>query len=420
MKTLPFTKQQLEEIASRWPTPFYLYDEAGIRSTAAALKDAFGWNKGFREYFAVKALPNPFILKILAEYGCGTDCASRPELLLSERCGITGEDIMFSSNDTPASEFCLARKMRAIINLDDISHIEMLEGNGGIPETVCCRYNPGSSFSMTNQIMGNLSDTKFGMTRPQLFEALRILKSKGAKRFGVHALLVSCSMDEEYYPQLAAELFRLAVEIKKELGISLSFVDLSGGIGIPYRPQERAVDIARVGGQVRQEYEKILLPAGIELAIYTELGRFMTGPHGYLVSRVIHEKHTYKNYLGLDATAANLMRPAIYGAYHHITVAGKEQLPADTLYDVTGSLCENNDKFAVDRLLPACQVGDLLVLHDAGAHGYSMGYNYNGKLRCAELLVKPDGSVQMIRRAETAKDYFATFDFTGLFDDIKD
>lgn len=419
MKHTPFTKDQLEQIAAQYPTPFYLYDEQGIRDTARALADAFAWNPGFREYFAVKALPNPAILKLLAQYGCGTDCASRAELLLSERCGITGEGIMFSSNDTPADEFAYARALSAIVNLDDISHIKLLEENGGIPETVCCRYNPGSSFTMTNCIMGDLQDTKFGMTKPQLFEAMRILKSKGAKRFGVHALLVSCSMDNGYYPQLAAELFRLAVELKKETGIALSFVDLSGGIGIPYRPEEAPVDIAAVGRGVKKAYEEILLPAGLPLSIYTELGRYMTGPHGYLVSRVLHEKHTYKNYLGLDATAANLMRPAIYGAYHHITVMGKENAPATTRYDVTGSLCENNDKFAVDRPLPEAHPGDLVVIHDAGAHGSSMGYNYNGKLHCAEFLYRPDGGVQMIRRAQTVADYFATLDITHLFDDLK-
>lgn len=416
MKTLPFSEEKLREIIAQYPTPFHLYDEAGIRDTARRLYDAFAWNRGFKEYFAVKALPNPAILKLLGSMDCGTDCATIPELLLSKAAGLTGEDILFSSNDTPGEDFALAHKLGAIINLDDITHIPLLESVCGIPETICCRYNPGSTFTMTNCIMGDLSDTKFGMTKPQLFEAMKLLRDKGAKRFGVHALLVSCSMEQDYYPQLAASLFRLAVELKNETGISLSFIDLSGGIGIPYHPNEATVDIAAVGRGVQKAYDEILKPAGIELSIYTELGRFMTGPHGYLVSRVLHEKHTYKDYLGLDACAANLMRPAIYGAYHHITVMGKEQQPADHTYDVTGGLCENNDKFAVDRALPETVPGDLVVIHDTGAHGSSMGYNYNGKLRSAELLLKQDGSVALIRRAETPQDYFATLDCCPEFD----
>lgn len=418
MKKLPFSAEFLTAAAEKFATPFYLYDEAGIRATAAALKEAFAWNAGFREYFAVKALPNPAVLKLLAEYDCGADCATLPELLLSERCGLVGERIVFSSNDTPTEEFAAAKKLGAIINLDDLSHIAALESIGPLPDTVCCRYNPGSLFTMTNSIMGDLSDTKFGMTKPQLFEAMRILKEKGVQRFGVHALLVSCSMDEQYYPLLAATLFRLALELKEQVGVTLSFIDLSGGIGIPYRPNQAPVDIAAVGSAVRRAYEEILTPAGVSLAIYTELGRYMTGPHGYLVSRVLHEKHTYKNYLGLDASAANLMRPAIYGAYHHITVVGRPDDEDGALWDVTGGLCENNDKFAVDRPLPQVAPGDLVVIHDAGAHGSSMGYNYNGKLQCAEYLVAPDGALTMIRRAQTARDYFATLDFTHLFDDL--
>lgn len=419
MKKVPFSKEQIQEIIKTYPTPFHIYDEEGIRNCAKRLNEAFSWNRGFREYFAVKALPNPFILNILREEGCGTDCASKTELIMSSRCGIGGDKIMFSSNDTPGEEFALARKLGAIINLDDITHIDMLEKNGGIPETVCCRYNPGRVLTTTNQIMGNLADTKFGMTRPQLIESFRILKSKGAKRFGIHALLVSCCMDEKYYRRLAKELFTLAADIKKETGIETNFINLSGGIGIPYRPEERPIDIMAVGEGVRRAYEEIIVPAGLDVSIFTELGRFMTGPYGFLVSTVLHKKFTYKEYVGLDATAANLMRPAIYGSYHHITILGKEDAPADHICDVTGSLCENNDKFAVDRPLPDVEPGDIAVIHDTGAHGFSMGYNYNGKLRSAELLLQPDGSVKLIRRAETPADYFRTFDFTDIFKDVE-
>ncbi|MEG1932788.1 MAG: diaminopimelate decarboxylase, partial [Pygmaiobacter sp.] len=337
----------------------------------------------------------------------------------SERCGITGEEIMFSSNDTTGAEFSQERALGAIINLDDASHIDTLLANGGIPETVCCRYNPGSTFTMTNCIMGDLRNTKFGMTKPQLFAAMQRLRALGAKRFGIHALLVSCSMEAQYYPQLAASLFRLAVELKRETGIELSFIDLSGGIGIPYHPDEAPVEIANIGRAVQKVYDEILTPAGLNIALFTELGRFMTGPHGYLVSRVLHKKETYKNYVGLDACAANLMRPAIYGAYHHITIPGRESELAQYRCDVTGGLCENNDKFAIDRLLPEPEIGDLVVLHDVGAHGFSMGYNYNGKLRSAEVLLGKDGVVRQIRRAESAADYVATFDFLHLFDDMK-
>ncbi len=414
MKNTIFTKEQLEKITETYPTPFHIYDESGIRACARRVNEAFSWNKGFREYFAVKALPNPFILKLLHEEGCGVDCASMPELIMSHRCGFKDSEIMFSSNDTPASEFRLARELGAIVNLDDITHIAMLEANGGIPDVVCCRYNPGRVLTLTNSIMGNLADTKFGMTKPQLVESYRILKSKGAKRFGIHALLVSCSMDARYYYQLSCELFRLIAEIKRETGIEIGFVNLSGGIGIPYRPDEKAIDISEVGALVKEAYDKILVPEGMDVEIYTELGRYMTGPYGWLVTRVLHKKMTYKEYIGVDATAANLMRPAIYGSYHHITIMGKENEPCDHICDVTGSLCENNDKFAVDRPLPETNIGDLAVIHDTGAHGFSMGYNYNGKLRSAELLLCEDGSVRLIRRAETVDDYFATFDFCDI------
>jgi len=413
MNKKPFvTKEQLETIAAKYPTPFHLYDEKGIRENAARLKEAFSWNKGFREYFAVKATPNPFLIEILKEYGCGCDCSSYTELMLSEACGMRGEDIMFSSNDTPPQDFKYARELGAIINLDDITHIDFLEKvTGGIPETICCRYNPGGLFQLSNGIMDNPGDAKYGMTTEQILEAYKILKSKGAKRFGIHAFLASNTVTNEYYPVLAKELFRLAVRIKEECGVEIAFINLSGGVGIPYTPDQKPNDIMAIGEGVRKMFEKIMVPAGLgDAAIYTEMGRFMMGPYGCLVTRVVHEKHTYKEYVGCDACAVNLMRPAMYGAYHHITVMGKEDAPLDHIYDVTGSLCENNDKFAVDRHLPKIDVGDLLVIHDAGAHGFSMGYNYNGKLRSSELLLREDGSVKMIRRAEKPMDYFATFD----------
>lgn len=420
MKQLPFTKPQLEEITKQFPTPFHIYDEAGIIKCVKDLCAAFSWNKGFKEYFAVKALPNPYILALLKSLGCGADCASTPELMLANASGITGGDIMFSSNDTPADEFDYAAKLGAVINLDDISHISMLERMDTMPETVCCRYNPGNAFSMTNDIMGHLADSKFGMTKSQLFDAMAILKNRGVKRFGIHAMLVSCAMETEYYPRLARSLFELAVEVKNKTGVEVSFLNLSGGLGIPYYPDQEPINISLIGRLVREEYEKIITPSGMDVSIFTELGRYITGPYGYLVSRVLHKKQIYKNYIGLDASAANLMRPAMYGSYHHITIMGKEEAPCDRLYDVTGSLCENNDKFAVDRLLPEVEVGDLAVIHDTGAHGHSMGYNYNGKLRSAELLLKADGSVQLIRRAETAADYFATLDFSPYFDKLHD
>ena len=422
MEKRPFvTKGQLEEIVKEYPTPFHLYDEKGIRENAKALKEAFAWNKGYKEYFAVKATPNPYILSILKEYGCGCDCSSYTELLMSESVGSVGEDIMFSSNDTPAEEFRLAAKLGAIINLDDITHIDFLEQTiGKIPETISCRYNPGGLFKISNSIMDNPGDAKYGMTTEQIFEAFKILKAKGAKEFVIHAFLASNTVTNEYYPTLAKVLFEVAVKLQKETGAHIKFINLSGGIGIPYKPDQEPNDIKVIGEGVRKVYEEVLVPAGMgDVAIYTELGRFMLAPYGCLVTKAIHEKHTHKEYIGVDACAANLMRPAMYGAYHHITVMGKEEEPCDHMYDVTGSLCENNDKFAIDRMLPKIDMGDLLVIHDTGAHGFSMGYNYNGRLRSAEVLLKEDGSTQLIRRAETPMDYFATFDSLPVYDALK-
>lgn len=414
---IPFvTKEQLEDIASRYATPFYLYDEKGIRETARRVNKAFSWNKGFKEYFAVKATPTPGILKILHEEGCGADCSSYTELLMADAVGFKGDEIMFSSNDTPAEDFQLARKLNATINLDDITHIDFLERVADIPDTVCCRYNPGGHFAIANNIMDNPGDAKYGMTREQLTEAYKRLMAKGVKHFGLHAFLASNTVTNDYYPELARILFKVAVELKEETGASIEFINLSGGVGIAYRPGQQQNDIMEIGEGVRRAYEEVLVPAGMgNVRLYTEMGRYMLAPYGALVSRVIHQKHIYKEYIGLDACAANLMRPAIYGAYHHITVMGKENASCDHKYDVTGGLCENNDKFAIDRMLPEINIGDLVFIHDAGAHGFAMGYNYNGKLRSAELLLKEDGSVEMIRRAETPADYFATFDFTGLF-----
>ena len=421
MKKEPFvTKAQLDEIIKTYPTPFHLYDEKGMRENMKALKEAFSWNKGYREYFAVKATPNPFLINILREYGCGCDCSSYTELMLSDAIGATGEDIMFSSNDTPAEEFVLADKLNAIINLDDITHIDFLEkAIGHIPETISCRYNPGGMFKISNDIMDNPGDAKYGMTTEQLFEAFKILKAKGAKEFGIHAFLASNTVTNEYYPMLAKVMFELAVKLQKETGAHVKFINLSGGIGIPYRPEQTPNDIKVIGEGVRKVYEEVLIPAGMgDVAIYTELGRFMMGPYGCLVTKAIHEKHTHKEYIGVDACAVNLMRPAMYGAYHHITVMGKEDAPCDHMYDITGSLCENNDKFAIDRYLPEISKGDLLVIHDTGAHGFSMGYNYNGKLKSSEILLKEDGSFEMIRRAETPKDYFATFDCFPIYEKL--
>ena len=422
MKKEPFvTKEQIEEIVKTYPTPFHLYDEKGIRENAKAVKEAFAWNPGFREYFAVKATPNPFILNILKEYDCGCDCASQTELMLADSQGFDGKHIMFSSNDTPAYEYKFADKIGAIINLDDFTHIDFLEKTiGKIPETISCRYNPGGVFKMSNGIMDNPGDAKYGFTTEQLFEGFKILKEKGAKNFGIHAFLASNTVTNEYYPMLAKQLFEVAVKLKEEVGCHISFINLSGGVGVNYTPDQEPNDIRVIGEGVHKVYDEILVPAGMgDVAIYTEMGRFMLAPYGCLVTQAIHEKHTHKEYIGVDACAVNLMRPAMYGAYHHITVLGKDNSVCDHKYDVTGSLCENNDKFAVDRMLPKIDMGDYLVIHDTGAHGYSMGYNYNGKLKSAELLLKEDGSVQLIRRAETPKDYFATFDCFDILKNMK-
>ena len=419
MQKKPFiTKAQAEEIAREYPTPFHIYNEKGIRENVEAVKKAFSWNPGFREYFAVKATPNPYLMQILAEYGCGSDCSSMTELMLSKAIGLSGEQVMFSSNDTPAEEYTYANEMGAIINLDDITHIDFCEEacGGKLPETMSCRYNPGGVFQMSNGIMDNPGDSKYGMTPQQMAEAYKILMKKGVKHFGIHAFLASNTVTNEYYPMLAEQLFEMAVKLKEETGAHIAFINLSGGVGIPYRPDQEPNDIYAIGEGVRKAYEKVLVPAGMgDAAIYTEMGRFMMGPYGALVTKAIHEKHIYKEYIGVDACAVNLMRPAMYGAYHHITVLGKEEATCDHQYDVTGSLCENNDKFAIDRMLPEIEMGDYLFIHDTGAHGFSMGYNYNGKLRSAELLLKEDGSVKLIRRAETPKDYFATFDGLDIY-----
>lgn len=420
MEKKPFvTLEQVKELVKTYPTPFHLYDEAGIRENARKVQQAFAWNKGFREYFAVKATPNPFLINILKEYGCGCDCSSMTELMMAHALGFSGDGIMFSSNATPASEFQYARKIGATINLDDFTHIEFLEKCAGLPETISCRFNPGGLFQLSNGIMDNPGDAKYGFTTEQLFEGFRILKAKGVKHFGIHAFLASNTVTNDYYPELAKVLFQLAVDLKKETGADIRFINLSGGVGIPYRPDQEPNDILAIGEGVHRVYDEILTPAGMgDVAIYTEMGRFMMGPYGCLVTQAIHEKHIYKEYIGCDACAVNLMRPAMYGAYHHITVLGKENAVCDHKYDITGSLCENNDKFAVDRMLPKIDIGDYLVIHDTGAHGFSMGYNYNGKLRSAEILLKEDGSAQLIRRAETPEDYFRTFDFCDILKDI--
>ena len=412
----PFvTLEQLQAITQQYPTPFHLYDEASILANVRALYRAFSWNPGYREFFAVKATPNPQILKLLQAEGCGVDCSSLCELMMSDRCGFHGDQIMFSSNDTPAEEFALAAKLGATINLDDISHIEFLKNTiGYIPKKISCRFNPGGTFTLGEseegfQVMDNPGDAKYGMTRTQMTQAFKTLKELGAEEFGIHAFLASNTLSNEYYPALAAILFRTAVELKEETGCHITFINLSGGVGVPYRPDQPANDIAVIGEGVRKAYEEILVPAGMgDVSLCTELGRFMLAPYGHLVTRVLHEKHTYKDYIGVDACASNLMRPAMYGAYHHITVMGKENQPCDHKYDVTGALCENNDKFAVDRMLPRIDIGDLLVIHDTGAHGHAMGYQYNGRLRSAEILLQSDGTTRLIRRAETPEDYFAT------------
>ena len=416
MKKIPFiTLDKAKEIIAEIPTPFHLYDEAGIRRNARALKAAFAWNKGFQEFFAVKATPNPYILKILHEEGCGCDCATYTELLLAEAVGITGRDVMFSSNVTPEKDMRKAEEMGAYINLDDATYVDFLERLGPVPETVCLRYNPGGSFSLGNTIMDMPRDAKYGMTEDQMAGAITRLMKLGTKHFGVHAFLASNTTTNEYYPALAGQLFRLAVRLRNATGAHISFIDLSGGVGVDYRPEQPRCDISVIGEGVRVKYEEILTPNGMgDVAIFTELGRFMLAPYGHLISTVIHEKHIYREYVGLDACAANLMRPAMYGAYHHITVLGKEDAILDHVYDVTGGLCENNDKFAIERSLPEIQIGDIVAIHDTGAHGFSMGYNYNGKLRSAEVLLKEDGSFQLIRRAETPEDYFATFDFSDF------
>ena len=416
MKKIPFlTLEKAKEIREQIPTPFHVYDEAGIRANARLLKAAFSWNPGFREYFAVKATPNPFLLKILHEEGCGCDCATYTELLLSEAVGITGHDVIFSSNDTPALDMRKARDMGVYINLDDATYVDFLASMGPVPETVCLRYNPGGSFSLGNTIMDMPRDAKYGMTEDQMAGAITRLMKLGTKHFGVHAFLASNTTTNEYYPALAVQLFRLAVRLRNATGAHISFIDLSGGIGVDYRPEQPRCDIGVIGEGVRVKYEEILTPNDMgDVAIFTELGRFMLAPYGHLISTVIHEKHIYREYVGLDACAANLMRPAMYGAYHHITVLGKEDAILDHVYDVTGGLCENNDKFAIERSLPEIQIGDIVAIHDTGAHGFSMGYNYNGKLRSAEVLLKEDGSFQLIRRAETPEDYFATFDFSDF------
>ncbi|MFP4432307.1 MAG: diaminopimelate decarboxylase [Spirochaetaceae bacterium] len=420
-KSVPFTKDFLEEVTTKYPTPFHIYDEAAIRDNARKMYEAFDWVPGtdgkpggFKNFYAVKALPNPHILRIVAEEGMGYDCSSGSELALMERLGVSGEEIVFTSNDTPAKEYRRAADLGAIINLDDVSHIGYLHEHVGMPELICMRYNPGS-LKKGNAIIGHPEEAKYGFTRKQIIDGYAKARDLGAKRFGLHTMVASNELNPDYFVETAVLLFELAAEIKKQLGIRMEFVNLGGGIGIPYRPEDKAVDYRYVSDGIKTAYERIIVPAGLDpLRIVMENGRVVTGPYGYLVSRVQHVKRTYKSYLGLDATMANLMRPGMYGAYHHITVMGKENNPPTELYDVTGSLCENNDKFAIDRMLPEVEVGDLVVIHETGAHGHSMGFNYNGKLRSGELLLRPDGSVIQIRRPETEEDLFATLDFRAL------
>ncbi len=414
-KRLPFGKATLDEIIRTTPTPFYLYDEKGIRENAKALLAAFAWNPGFREYFAVKATPNPYMMKLLKAEGFGADCSSRPELELARRIGLSGEAVMFTSNDTPAEEYRLAKAMGAILNLDDLSHIDYIERNaGGLPARICFRYNPGARRE-GNAIIGHPEEAKYGFTRTQLFEGYRRARDRGVRRFGLHTMVASNELRGEYFGETARMLFELVGELSASLGIRFEFVNLGGGIGIPYRPEDAPVDLPVLGDTIRRLHETMIQKQGLgPLALALECGRMVTGPYGYLVSTVRHLKHTYKHYVGLDACMANLMRPGMYGAYHHITVAGKEDAPCEQVYDVTGSLCENNDKFAIDRPLPVLQPGDVVVIHDAGAHGHAMGFNYNGKLRSAELLLRENGHAVQIRRAETLEDLFATLDFEGL------
>lgn len=411
-KYLPFNKEQLVEIIKKYPTPFHIYDEAAIRDNARRLVEAFSWAPEFKEFFAVKATPNPYILKLLKEEGFGADCSSLPELLLAEKAGVAGEEIIFSSNDTPAEEFAKARELGAIINLDDITHIEFLEKHAGIPELLSFRYNPGPLREGGNAIIGKPEESKYGLTRKQLLDAYRIVQAKGVKRFGLHTMVISNELDPNYFIETANMIFELCIEIYRTLDIKVEFVNFGGGIGIPYRPEEEPVDLNFLSRGIKKAYERKIVANGLHpLKIAMESGRIISGPYGYLVASVIHKKEIYKNYVGLDACMANLMRPGVYGAYHHITVMGKEDWPLGYIYDVTGSLCENNDKFAINRKLPMVEIGDIMVIHDTGAHGHAMGFNYNGKLRSAELLLKADGSVQQIRRAETIDDYFATLSF---------
>ena len=412
---LPFSNEQLENIAQEYGTPFHIYDEKAIRENVRRLQAAFSWAPSFKEYFAVKATPNPHIMKFLAEEGVGADCSSLPELILAERVGLKGEDIVFTSNDTPAQDYIKAKELGVIINLDDISHINFLYRIAGMPEMISFRYNPGSMRQGGNTIIGNPEEAKYGVTREQLFECYPKVQALGAKRFGLHTMIISNELDPDYFVETARMMFELIVELKNKLGIRIEIVNLGGGIGIPYRPDQEPVDLEYIGEKIKKVYEEIIVPNGLDpLKIALECGRVITGPYGYLISKVLHKKDIYKNYVGLDSCMADLMRPGIYGAYHHITVIGKENMPLDYKYDVTGSLCENNDKFAIDRMLPQIDIGDLLVIHDTGAHGHAMGFNYNGKLRSQELLLKPDGKVELIRRAETIEDYFATLDFSNL------
>lgn len=415
MKTPFITKEKALEIINKYPTPFHIYDKAGIVNNAKRLNSVFSFNKGFKEYFAVKATPNPTILKILKAQGCGVDCSSLTELLMAKALGFSGDEIMFSSNETAAEEFVLARELNAIINLDDITHINFLKKAAGLPKKICLRYNPGGDFTINNQIMGNPADAKYGLTRPQMTEAVKRLLKEGVTTFGIHAFLASNTLGNEYYPKLAEILFDTVCEINKETGAIFDFVNLSGGIGIPYRPDQKANDINIIAKGVEEAYNRCFANSELKPKIFTELGRYMLAPYGMLITKAIHEKHTHKEYIGVDSCAANLMRPAIYGAYHHITVLGKESSPCDYTYDVVGSLCENSDKFAVDRKLPKIDIGDILAIHDTGAHGFSMGYNYNGKLRSAEILLNEDGSFELIRRAETVNDYFSTFNYMEEF-----
>ena len=423
---IPFlTLARAQEIIQDVPTPFHVYDEAGIRANMRRINRAFAWNKGFREYFAVKALPNPHILQLLREEGCGADCSSLTELMLSRAVGFSGEEIMFSSNMTPVEDMRLASELGSYINLDDATMVDFLERVAGIPETVFCRYNPGGTFAMGEseegfQVMDKPGEAKYGMTEAQMIDSFRRLAAKGAKTFGIHAFLASNTMSDAYYPELAGILFELAVRVQKAAGVHIAYINLSGGVGIPYKPDQPENDILAIGEGVHRKFDEILVPAGMgDVRIFTEMGRFVTGPYGALVTTAIHEKHIYREYIGVDACAANLMRPAMYGAYHHITVLGKQYAPADHKYDIVGGLCENNDKFAVERMLPKICIGDILYIHDTGAHGFSMGYNYNGKLRSAEVLLCADGSHRLIRRAETPKDYFATLDGTPYWDSLE-